>query len=342
MSQKTNAIPAITGDIDESRAIRVFHPALSPYRSTVIAYGTSFVATVIGFPFDTVKTRMQSYKKFTSVFDCVVRSYRADGVGGFYRGLWAPLFSTALVRSISVTFFTKAKPLCYEALYGWNKAGESAQMHPFVMNFPVCFMAGALAGTGTSLLSCPFEFTKVYSQIASLANTLLQKSVSEAGTAKAAPIAAPPQSTIQTVKAIYRHNGIMGFYSGYRYQLVRDAAGAGVYYAFYEAFKWTCNAVINGDPAESSPVSILLAGGMSGVTCWAVIFPFDTIKSLIQKDIVTNTLRRDQGLEPFADRVRKLEFAKRMYRGLGVSILRTFLVNMVFFGTYEFSMKHFI
>ncbi|OBA22031.1 mitochondrial carrier [Metschnikowia bicuspidata var. bicuspidata NRRL YB-4993] len=334
MSRPQNAsIPAITGNIDELVAIRVFPASISPYRLTIIAYGTSFVATVIGFPFDTVKTRMQLYKKFTSMFDCVRQSYMQDGVRGFYRGIWAPLFLTAFVRSVSVSIFTGAKPLCYDLLYGWNGAAEMAQKHPFVLNFPVCFFAGAAAGVGTSLLSCPFEFTKVYSQIASLA----QKSAPSAK-----PAAYVKHSTLDTVRAICRQNGPLGLYSGYRYQVIRDASGSGIYFATYEAFKWTCNALINGTPSAASPVSILLAGGMSGVTCWAIIFPFDTLKSLIQKDIVTNTLRKEQGLEPYPARTRKLEITKRMYRGLSVSMTRTFLVNMVFFGTFEFSMKHFI
>lgn len=334
MTRQNASIPAITGAIDESVAIKVFPQAISPYRSTVIAYGASFIATTIGFPFDTVKTRMQSYRKFTSVFDCVVKSYRQDGVKGFYRGLWAPLFLSAFVRSLSVSFFTSAKPVWYDLLYGWNQAGISAQMHPFVMNFPVCFLAGATAGVGTSLVSCPFEFTKVYSQIAALAH-------------KPAPGQTPNtayvrQLTIETVRAICKHNGPLGLYSGYKYQVSRDALGAGIYFAIYESFKWACNALINGTPTESSPILILIAGGMSGVTCWASIFPLDTIKSLIQKDIVTNTLRKEQGLEPFPEKHRKLVIEKRMYRGLGVSIGRTFLVNMVFFSSFEFSMKHFV
>ncbi|GEQ71456.1 hypothetical protein JCM33374_g5140 [Metschnikowia sp. JCM 33374] len=335
-STKNGSIPAITGSIDESLAIRVFPPALAPYKSTVIAYGSSFIATTIGFPFDTVKTRMQSYKKFTSVFDCVVKSYKADGIKGFYRGIWAPLFSTSFVRSINVSIFTGVKPLCYDALYGWNKIGESAQLHPFVMNFPVCFLAGSAAGVGTSILSGPVEFTKVYAQIAALAHN------SSSPSSKEAPTAYVRQSTLETVKSIYRHNGPLGFYSGYRYQFVRDAAGSGVYFAVYESFKWACNALINGEPSNSSAISILVAGGMSGVTCWSIVFPFDTIKSLIQKDVITNTLRKEQGQEPLPIKNRKLVFEKRMYRGLGVSISRTFLVNMVFFGTFEFSMKHLI
>lgn len=332
-------IPAITGDIDESRAIRVFSPALLPYRSTFLAYGTSFIATTIGFPFDTVKTRMQTYKSFSSNLDCIVKTYNAEGVRGFFRGITAPLISTAFVRSLSVSIFTALKPWCYELLYGW-KDDVHPPAHPFVRNFPVCFMAGAIAGSGVSVFACPFEFTKVYSQIASLAQ-LLAKRALVAESAAVTPYN-PHLSLSQVVKNIIKTEGPWGLYSGYRYHFLRDFFGSGVYFAVYESFKWASNGLINGDPAMSSPVSILLAGGMSGVTCWAIIFPFDTLKLRIQKDVVTNILRTNQGLEPLPPKDRRLVFARHIYRGVGMSMTRSFVVNMVFFSTYEFSMKHFI
>ncbi|SGZ58454.1 CIC11C00000005327 [Sungouiella intermedia] len=336
-------IPAITGEIDESKAIRVFPEALLPYRSTVLAYGTSLVATTIGFPFDTVKTRIQTYKKFTSYLDCIVKTYKAEGIRGFYRGITAPLISTAFVRSLSVSIFTGVKPYCYDALYGWRD-GSQPDLHPFVTNFPVCFLAGALAGCGVSVFACPFEFTKVYSQIASLAQLLTNKAMAgnSIGGNVARPAFNPHLSLAQVVRNIIKSEGPKGLYSGYKYHLLRDLLGSGVYFAVYESFKWASNSLINGDPAMSSPVSILLAGGMSGVTCWAIIFPFDTVKLRIQKDIVTNILRTNQGLEPLPPKEHKLVFARHVYRGVGMSMTRSFVVNMVFFSTYEFGMKHLI
>lgn len=249
------------------------------------------------------------------------------------------MFLTAFVRSVSVSIFTRIKPLCYDFLYGGPR-GSAAQLHPFVMNFPVCFLAGACAGVGTSILSCPFEFIKVYSQIALLAHK--GPEAPSASALQAKPPALPKMSTVNTIRTICRHNGVMGLYSGFRYQVVRDATGSGVYFAVYESFKWATNYLINGNPSTSSPISILIAGGTSGITCWAIIFPLDTAKSLIQRDIVTNTLRAEQGLQPNPVEKRKLSISKRMYRGLGISMGRSFLVNMVFFGTYEFAMKHFV
>lgn len=325
MDKRSNTIPAITGQIDHLHTVRLLPPALNPYKATILAYASSLVSTTVGFPLDTVKTRMQAYKSFSSMSVCVVSTLQHEGVRGFFRGIWAPLISTSFLRSLMVTLFTASKPYCHDAIW-LSRSGN-----PFLQNLPVCFAAGAFAGTGVSLFACPFEFTKVYSQLASVAHQsfLLAE--------KAKP---PHISTWSTVKNIVKYEGLSGLYTGYRYQFLRDAAGLGVYFAVYESFKWACNAVLNSDPSQSSPLSVVLAGGLSGVACWASIFPVDTTKALIQRDVVTNILRREQGMDPLPPKKRTLTFNTRIYRGLSVSTVRSFLVSMVFFTTFEFAMKH--
>jgi len=47
-----------------------------------------FTATCFGSPFDVVKTRMMR-GGYSSVFDCVGRTVREEGFGGFYNGFTA-------------------------------------------------------------------------------------------------------------------------------------------------------------------------------------------------------------------------------------------------------------
>lgn len=320
-------IPAITGTLDHLRAIHVFAPALQPWRATVLAYGALFVATTMGFPMDTVKTRMQTHRNFAGYGDCVRQTFAREGVRGFFRGIWAPLVLTLLSKSLSVLLFTQTKPHVYRALYG----DAEAAAHPLLMNAPVCFVSGALAGGGVLVFACPFEFTKVYAQIA----LLVQHKLMHLHGATAQPWR--PIFTWGTFCQIVRYEGVRGLYSGYRYHLLRDAILLGVYYLIYELLKWLLNAVL--DHAGSSQLSILLAGGLLGVLCWTVVFPLDTTKLLIQKDVVTNILRKERGLRPHPPRART-RMDRALYRGLGISLTRSFIVNMVFFSVYEFAMAH--
>lgn len=326
-------IPAITGTIDYSRAVRVFPDELQPWRSTILAYGASFVSTTVGFPLDTVKTRMQTYKNFNGYLDCVVKTYMKEGVSGFFRGIWAPLISTSFSKSISVLLFTFSKPMCYSLLFS---PSSEAPTYPFIQNIPVCFLSGMIAGSGVSLFACPFEFTKIYAQIFKL--------VQKSSVAEIPIIPGKVQhslSTVQTIRQIVKHEGVRGLYSGFKYHFLRDSLSSGIYFSIYETLKWAGNSLLNNGSQETSQLSILFAGGASGMLCWALIFPLDTTKSLVQKDAVTNILRKDYGLQPLPDKDRRIEkISRKLYRGLGISMCRSFIVNMIFFSTYEHLMAH--
>ena len=316
----------------------MFPEGLQPWRSTILAYGASFVSTTIGFPMDTVKTRMQTHKNFTSYFDCVSKTYKQEGVRGFFRGIWAPLISTSLSKSLSVLIFTQVKPAVYDAIHG-RRVDTFMDLHPLVLNVPVCMVSGMVAGGGVSLFACPFEFTKVYAQIWRLVQHKLMKDLPRHLQTSHQELSSP--STLATFRQILHHEGFRGLYTGYKYHFLRDSISSGVYYSIYESLKWAMNSIYDSYQIGSPQISILLAGGFSGILSWTFVFPFDTTKSLIQKDVVANIFRKEQGLEPNPPKERKLQkFEKKLYRGLGISVTRSFIVNMVFFSAYEFVMAH--
>lgn len=341
MSSASNdkvGMPAITGNIDYSGAYDLLPPALKPFRGTIITYTSSIMAIFVGFPLDTVKTRMQTHKNFTSYFDCIKKSYRSEGIGGFFRGIWVPLLSSSVMKSFSVGVFIGVKPFIYKYLYSFSD--DTKPENKFLRNVPVCFLSGAFAGGATACLACPFEFTKIYAQLYKLIqNKAIQDFPKNLQTANSefSP------STLQITKQIYKYNGIRGLYSGFKYHCIRDSIGSGIYFSIYESMKYAMNKFINEDGTKSSPYSILLSGGLSGVIGWLVVFPVDTAKSLIQKDAVTNILRKQNGLEPLPNKCRRIQkLNKRLFRGLGMSVTRTFITNMVFFSLYESAMAHII
>ncbi|RQM05307.1 hypothetical protein DH86_00001838, partial [Scytalidium sp. 3C] len=78
------------------------------YRTEIAASTSSVLSTFFAFPLDSVKTRMQTYK-YNNFVDCVRHTYQTEKIGGFFRGVTAPLASITLVRTISFSVYQRSK-----------------------------------------------------------------------------------------------------------------------------------------------------------------------------------------------------------------------------------------
>ncbi|KAK9478405.1 mitochondrial carrier domain-containing protein [Lipomyces japonicus] len=296
---------------------------------------SSLASTFVGFPFDSVKTRMQAYK-FRSVLDCVMTTKKMEGVSGFFRGVGAPLFSVSVVRTLSFSIYAQCKDT-YSNLFNksfWpgyvvDPAVATAEQKltagtNLIRALPVYFLSGFTAGGFIALFSCPFEFTKLSTQI-----ELLMTRAQHAALPDSDPTTTyQAKGTVQQFKDIVKRRGVLGLYSGFRYHFARDSLGTSLYFTVYESSKQIIS--INNPKQDTvGLLTIAISGGLCGIFSWALVFPIDTMKSIIQRDILTR---------PPGTVVQKRKFKlfnPRMYRGLGVSIARTGIVNMTFFSIYE-------
>lgn len=55
------------------------------YRIEIAASSSSVFSTLVAFPLDSVKTRMQTYQ-YQGFLDCVRHTYHTEKLGGFFRG----------------------------------------------------------------------------------------------------------------------------------------------------------------------------------------------------------------------------------------------------------------
>jgi hypothetical protein len=281
---------------------------------------------------------------YKGIFDCIKQTVQNEGIKGFFRGLTAPLLSSSITKAIGVGVYTTAKPYAsllqkYTISPIVLDEGASIRKQGFVLavnNAPVSFSAGLVSGAMCSMFACPFEFTKLFQQIYLLQQHDLGLSPKRM-----------PKTTYQVAKQIRRSEGFLGLFSGFRYHALRDSIGTGLYFSIYETAKILINgfATSDGNIAGTSipmgTVSITLAGACSGVFSWILVFPIDTVKSLTQRDIISNIIR-GLALKPRQPiYARSLRFPTRaMYRGLNVSILRSVLTSIAFFSGFEYLMKH--
>ncbi|EWC45751.1 hypothetical protein DRE_05088 [Drechslerella stenobrocha 248] len=207
-------------------------PFAKRYRTEIAASTSSVFSTLSSFPLDSVKTRMQTYR-FNSFWDCVIQTHHTEGIRGFWRGSLAPLASISMVRTISFSVYTSSLGFYKRGirkLVGEDAARYQPGTLPHVSNLAQYFLSGATAGAVVSVVACPFEFTKLSSQIEFL---LKQSKAAEGkendGFAKAYS-KMKGAGTLESAKRIVSTRGFRGLYSGFHLHLVRDMLGTGLYF----------------------------------------------------------------------------------------------------------------
>ncbi|KAG9257683.1 mitochondrial carrier domain-containing protein [Emericellopsis atlantica] len=308
-------------------------PFVKRYRTEIAASTSSVFSTLAAFPLDSVKTRMQTYQ-YRGFLDCVRHTYNTEKLGGFFRGVAAPMASVTLVRTVSFSLYQRAKHsyaawvkrnLNYDILRHVNKPGTYPNLYSIG-----CFgAAGATAGSAITFLACPFELTKLSAQV----SVLLADRAGTCPRSRAVAASYQNKGTFRTMRNIMKHRGPWGLYTGFRLHLLRDTLGTSIYFMVYESSKQLITTFGGNDP-NTNRVAVVAAGGLCGLVSWAMIYPIDSAKSIYQR----NALLYSKGEKVPAP---KIEFFKgHMYRGLGVSMSRSCVVNAIFFSSFEFIKKH--
>lgn len=84
-------------------------------------------------------------------------------------------------------------------------------------------------------------------------------------------------------------------------------------------------------------IASAMAGGLTGALTWAVIYPFDVIKTQIQTAPI-DTPRSERTIAVVLRRIVKEHGWQRLFRGLSVTCLRAFPVNGIIFPVYEYTL----
>ena len=195
---------------------------------------------------------------------------------------------------------------------------STGNIDPIQNTFKV-FMCGAAAGTAQALVICPMEHIKCRLQT----NT---KNIYK--------------GPIHCTTTILKQYGVFhGLYRGMGVTLWRETPAFGMYFATYDTIKERVESLLE-EKDDDHPIpshahawaASALAGGISGAFTWAIIYPFDVIKSQIQ----TGSLDKRISMWKVGYDIVKEHGWRYMFRGLGVTLCRAFPVNAIIFPVYEF------
>lgn len=188
---------------------------------------------------------------------------------------------------------------------------------------------GAASGAFTSLLLTPVELIKCKMQVP------LSKSRSM--------IRRPGPA--QLIASIYRHHGLAGFWHGQTGTLLRETGGSAAWFGAYEAITAAFLKLRTTTQDMEVPLPFyqqMVAGAAAGVSYNFLFYPADTIKSRMQTEEVGALVSgQRRTFASTAGALWRQHGIKGMYRGCGITCLRSAPSSALIFAIYEWLKRTF-
>ncbi|KAK1364752.1 mitochondrial carnitine/acylcarnitine carrier-like protein [Heracleum sosnowskyi] len=270
---------------------------------------------ICGHPFDTIKVKLQSQPvpppgqppKFSGAIDAVRKTVAAEGAGGLFKGMGAPL---ATVAAFNAVLFSVRGQI--EALL------RSAPGSPLTIEQQI--VCGAGAGVAVSFLACPTELIKCRLQA--------QSALADVGSSGVAVKYGGP---MDVAKHVLRSAGMKGLFKGLIPTMAREIPGNAAMFGVYEGLK---QYIAGGqDTSKLGRGSLMLAGGLAGGAFWISVYPTDVVKSAIQVDDYKNP-KYSGSINAFK-KILASEGVKGLYKGFGPAMARSIPANAACFLAYE-------
>lgn len=185
-------------------------------------------------------------------------------------------------------------------------------------------LGGIGAGAIQSLVISPVELVKIRLQLQRKTNEKMNQSGSHKG-------------PVDVTRSILRAEGWRGICRGLGITMLRDAPSHGLYFWTYEYMKEQLHPGCRKNGQETFR-TMLLAGGLSGVTSWIFCYPLDVLKTRIQAQSHCSQSRYCGIVDCYRKCV-KTEGYSVLWRGLGTAVTRAFVVNGAVFTAYETALR---
>eukprot|EP00055_Hartaetosiga_balthica_P009620 m.38739 g.38739 ORF g.38739 m.38739 type:complete len:301 (-) comp6816_c0_seq3:1427-2329(-) len=282
------------------------------FMSTVAENLNDFIAGIgggvsgllVGQPFDVIKVRQQTSPIAKSLVRTASEIVKKEGYRSLFLGIGPPLLGVAGLNSVLFGSYGMAASLL---------TGESdgrSKLTPFQV-----FVAGTFAGINCCLVTTPTELVKCRTQ------AVLDVSSME-------------RSAWYQFRDVVKTNGVRGLYKGWWITVARDAPSFGVYFLTYEMCKRPFMKPITTETISWYNFLVLnMAGGVAGVLAWAIVYPFDVIKTRLQSQCL-----KSPEYNGIVDCYRKMVAQhgyRSLFRGLAATLIRAFPLNAVTFSMYE-------
>lgn len=316
-------------------------------------FAAGIVGTLLGFPLDLVKTRMQtqlssSATKQLSTLSLLSHILRTEGISGVYKGVGPPLLSLSIVNTLSFTSYSYFRQNYFYGQDGWDYNNA---------------LSGMMGAPIFGIVTTPENFLKTQMQLDNVQDerkkvqksrpNQLQSNVREMEMQQQKP-RGKYTSSFHCARTLVSSHGLTVLYTGHVINTIREAAFVGTYFFCYEGYKSEFRKLLLGvdkliwssadssnshDAPWSTTLAIPMAGGCAGATAWAFTFPMDCVRAGVQGQPIPSLqsagqLKKQGALEILKHLLQSKGFTG-LYAGVAPSIARAFLVSGSRFSAYE-------
>ncbi|XP_032952603.1 solute carrier family 25 member 48 isoform X2 [Rhinolophus ferrumequinum] len=210
-------------------------------------------SVIVGYPLDTVKTRLQAGVGYGNTLSCIRTVYRKESVFGFFKGMSFPLASIAVYNSVVFGVFSNTQRFLSQ--HRCREPGASAPR-----SLSDLLLASMVAGVVSVGLGTPVDLIKIRLQM----QTQPFRQANLGLKPRAAALGEQPayQGPVHCIATIVRTEGLAGLYRGANAMLLRDVPGYCLYFIPYVLLNDWITPEASAGP---SPCAVWLAGGMAGV-----------------------------------------------------------------------------
>ncbi|KAG2481944.1 hypothetical protein HYH03_019098 [Edaphochlamys debaryana] len=295
-------------------------PVLSPAARELVGGCVAGAANVVsGFPFDTIKVRLQSSSpgEYRGPVHCLREVVSREGARGLFRGMSSPLVGGTLETGVNYLVFSRV----LEALRPEDlPPGAPAPLSRVAA-------AGAVGAVALSGILAPTELLKCRMQQPGSSATY-------------------PGGPLQVARELVAAKGwVGGLGRGFGATLAREVPGNALFFVTYEALR---RALPRRSAAEGQPRSgrhwveevgtAIFCGGAAGTVMWAVVFPIDAAKTRLQVEPLGSP-RWGLGLAGHMAMMWREGRWASLYAGLTPCLARAFPANACQWLAWELAMR---
>ncbi|EGN96536.1 hypothetical protein SERLA73DRAFT_184619 [Serpula lacrymans var. lacrymans S7.3] len=256
------------------------------------------------FPVDSIKTRMQVFATspaavYTGIGNAFTRISSTEGMRALWRGVSSVILGAGPAHAVHFGMYEAMKELA-----GGNEESNRNQ-------WIATSLAGASATIASDALMNPFDVIKQRMQVHQ----------------------SEFRSVFTCARVVHQTEGLSAFYVSYPTTLMMSVPFTAVQFTVYEQIKKLMN-----PSGEYSPVTHMVAGGLSGGVAAGVTTPLDVAKTLLQTRGSSQDpeIRKVGGMVDAFRIIWQRDGMKGFSRGLSPRVLTFMPSNALCWLSYEF------